>query len=310
MDIKEYSYVLAVVENGSISEAARALYVSQPALSIYIRNLENRMGIKLFHKVSGNLHLTDAGRHYLEYAKKIVALDEAWERELVELKNLERGEVALGVTAMRGSGIVYKLLPVFREKYPGIKVLIKEETSVRLEELTYSRQLDISLLYYPFRNYKLDFSVLSHDEIVVVIPKDNPVCELAQYREGYTLPWIDFTALKNEEFVLLSKGQRIRQVADKLFEEAGFEPKVVGELRNAGNTFRMSAVGMGISITTADYCRQQNNSNIRFFAVGNKPLYANFVAAYPSREKLSRSAKAILDVIQSMYSTNETKILQ
>ena len=301
MDIKEYSYVLSVVENGSISEAAKALYISQPALSIYLRNLEERIGGKLFYKSGGTLYLTDIGKRYYECAKKIVALDRTLERDLLELKNRESGEVVLGVPATRGVRFLYQVLPVFRDQYPGIRVKIQEGTSVRIEAMAHDRQVDIAVLHYPFKEYQLDYTVLGKEEIGVIIPQDNPVCEKGQSRPDCSFPWMDMSELRSEEFILFRKGQRMRQAADYIFETAGYEPKILWELSNATSIYRLSSSGMGPTILPLEFCASHGAHGVQMFSVGESPLYYNVVAAYASREQLSYSAQALLQVIQSVY---------
>ena len=75
MDIKEYTYILAVVECGSISKAAKKLYISQPSLTTYINNLEKRLGFRFFVEGKGRSHLTPEGELYVEYARQIMILN-------------------------------------------------------------------------------------------------------------------------------------------------------------------------------------------------------------------------------------------
>ena len=75
MDIKEYRYVYEIARQGGISRAARALFISQPSLSAYLKGLEGRLGVSLFEQADGKLHPTQAGRLYLEHAEQILALD-------------------------------------------------------------------------------------------------------------------------------------------------------------------------------------------------------------------------------------------
>ena len=75
MDIREYSYILKIAECGNLTRAAEELYIAQSALSMYIRNLEQHLGIKLYHKVGRQLVFTPEGERYLYYAKQITAID-------------------------------------------------------------------------------------------------------------------------------------------------------------------------------------------------------------------------------------------
>ncbi len=308
MNVNEYSYVLAVMECGSISEAAKALYISQPALSMYIRNLENRLGDKLFYKSGGTLHLTDIGMRYCEYAQKIVSLDRALEREIRELKNQESGEVILGVPTTRGEEFLSQVLPVFQEQYPGIQVKIVEGTSAKLETMAYERQIDIAILHYPFKEYSLEYTALTQEEVCLFVPSDFPICEKAQGRPGHDFLWMDMAHLRQEKFILFRKGQRMRQAADTLFQAAGYEPNILWELSSAMSIYRLTCCGMGASIGIGKFYTSHKTKDIQAFSVGEIPLYYNVVAAYASREKLSHSAQAMLQVIQGIYRTDNHQV--
>jgi DNA-binding transcriptional LysR family regulator len=298
MDIKEYRYILEVVKHGSISEAAKELFISQPSLSMYIKNLEKRIGSKFFHKVDGKFHLTDTGKIYIEYAKKIVLLDNELIMELRKIKDLQRGEVTIGITKTRGTLLLHKLLPNFIEKYPDIKVKVIEDTSERLEELLNNREADFVILNYPFKNHEFDYSVLRDEEVVVTIPKTNDICKKAKDIPGLTYKWIDINELKDQPFILLKQGQRMRQIADFLFSEASLKPYVLWETSSAVTAYNLSASGIGLSFITDNYCMTMAHSNINYFSIGKPQIVFKMAAAYPSSSLLSEASKALIQIVK------------
>ena len=301
MDIKEYRYILAIFKGGSISEASRQLYISQPSLSIYLHALEERIGTKLFLKVRGNLQLTDAGKRYIEYAEKIAALDDALGRELQEIKNVTSGEVVLGVTATRGMRLLQVLLPAFKEKYPGITVKIVEGYSANLEDMVRTSKVDIAVLNHSFTQDDLDYTVLSSEEIVVVIPADYDVNKMAQHRKSGELPWIDIAHLGQQPFILLHKEQRMRQIVDGLFQNANIQPPILWELSSATTAFQLSASGLGLSVVTSTYPNVTKDPRVNAYSIGTPPLRTNVVAAYADKSRLSNAALAMLDMIMQSY---------
>ena len=301
MDIKEYSYVLAVAECGSISEAAKTLYISQPALSIYLRNLEARIGNKLFFKSDGKLYFTEIGKRYCAYAQQIVTLDQTLAREMRELQNRECGEVVLGIPVTRSENLLPLILPTFKKKFPGILVKVVDGTSVQIEAMVHERKIDIAVLNYPFKEYELEYTVLGQDEIGVIIPEDRPVCQKAQLRPGYVLPWLDMAELRDEEFILFRKGQRMRQAADQLFHAAGYTPKILWELSSATSIYHLVCSGMGLAVLPAEFGISRGSQGVQVYSVSETPLYYDIVAAYASQEQLSSSAQAMLQTIQNIY---------
>ena len=106
--LKELSYVVAVAQTGSVSKAAENLFISQPSLSRYIRDLESRLGVQLFQRVGNRVSLTYAGEKYVETSKQILALYENLERDLKDVDEALTGRLKVGCALVRMS---YNILP-------------------------------------------------------------------------------------------------------------------------------------------------------------------------------------------------------
>ena len=301
MDIKEYRYLLTVIECGGISKAAEKLNISQPSLSKYIQNLEARLGVKFFNKSDGIIHLTYAGRRYFEYAEKISNLDLAITRELENIKNKESGEVLIGVTVTRGSVLLPKILPLLNHSFPKITFKITEGTSEILEEKLIQRKIDFAFLNLPFHKHNLEYTELEDEKIVITMNKKHTINNKAELLSGYSYKWIDINLLGNEDFILLKKGQRMRQIADDIFKNCNFKPNIKLETGNAITAYNLSSIGYGISFITAGYCRMLNNPDIVYYSVGDPPLHCSFVIAFPSENELSETAFASINKIMEIY---------
>jgi DNA-binding transcriptional LysR family regulator len=302
MDVREYKYILTVVKCGTISEAAKVLNISQPSLSAYVKNLENKAGIKFFYKVEGVLHLTSEGSLYLDYARKIVALDESLSIELRNIQNLDSGEVRMGITATRAAFYLHHILPALKEKYPGITIKLTEsDSSKQLEELVYNREIDFGITSYPFITFNLEYEILSREAIILTVSSGDPVCGKAEKKSGMERLWIDLGHFKEYAFILQNKGQRLRQAADLLCAQAGYEPKVLFETRNSITAYNLSAAGMGPSFTTSGFGDLHPGSKVCFFTVGPSPLIYEMVVAYGAKSDLSTSALAIIYEIKTIF---------
>jgi DNA-binding transcriptional LysR family regulator len=312
MDVKEYKYILTVVKCGGISEAAQRLNISQPALSAYIKNLEYRTGITFFHKSEGVLHITSAGKVYLDYAQKIVDLDEKLSRELKAINDLDSGEVTIGITATRGMLYLPRILPSLKQKFPGITLKINEcNSALQLEELIQHHKADFGFCAFPFVKYDFVYDELADEEIVVTIPADDPVCTHALKQNGKEHKWLDITLLKDRDFILHKKGQRLREAADEIFSKADIKPRISIETSSAITAYNLSKERMGLAITTSDFCMVQGTQDMTFFSIGNPSKVYTSVLAYVSPETLSNSAKAFIEQIKNIIKSyiNNKKII-
>lgn len=297
MDIREYTYILAIVNYGSISRAAKALFISQPSLSIYIKNLERRLNITFFE--DRKLTLTPEGKVYIDYAQKIVQLNNDLHQELASIAQFKSGIVRIGLTVTKGAFLLPKLLPLLLKEHPEIEIKFVEAISKELEKMVYDGELDFIMVNYPFKEHDLDYTKIYDEEIVVTISRQNPILSKAVCREGTQHMWIDIHDLKEEAFILLKQGQKMRQIADTLFQEAGYQPKIVFETSSAHSAYNLSCTGIGIAFAIDTYCEQSNiETSPLLLSVGNPQLNREFVIAYSSHHHISPAARTVINTIR------------
>ena len=297
MDIKEYRYVFEIARQGGISRAAKALFISQPSLSAYLKGLEGRLGVSLFEQADGKLHPTQAGRLYLEHAEQVLALDKQLMESLDRLRKNKSGRVRIGMAATRLPYLLPELLAACARDYPDIEIQIREGTSSQLEELVYRREVDLILANLPFSRYELDHQVLFEEQAVLALPEDFPVCNEARLLPGWQYPWIDARKLEGVPLALLRPGQRLREIADRFLWDAGVRPTVFIETKNVETTFVLAQKGYCGCFIYDTYLDAREDQGVRVFCVGKSPVSQQFVLAYPQKVKMSACAAAIMETV-------------
>lgn len=306
MDIREYTYFLAIVDYGSITKAAEALYISQPSLSIFLKKLEGRLGFPLFFRVGGKLILTNEGKVYEEYARRITMMDKELGQYFHDLGNLNRGSISVGLTANRGS-LMLKLLPIIHQRIPNIKIELIEETSEQLEEQIAAHKIDFALLNRPFRNHEIDYIPLIEEEVVVGIPSSFDVSDKIRRIPESVHPWIDITELKKYPFILSKKGQRLRQISDYLFLAKNITPDIYMETGSIYNISTAITQHVGVGFLLDSYINTYNipTKNVLFCSVGVESVTKlQYVVAYPKDGYFSAPAKKCLDILLEIVPGN------
>lgn len=296
MDIKEYRYVYEIFRQGGISRAAKALFISQPSLSAYLKGLEGRLGVSLFEQGDGRLQPTRAGRLYLEHAEQILALDKALMEALDRLRKNKSGRVCIGMAATRLSILLPQLLAACAGEHPDIEIQIKEGTSSQLEEMVCRREVDFILANLPFSR-ELDHQVLFEEQVVLILPEEFPLCSEARLLPGWPYPWVDAHRLEGVPLALLCPGQRLRQTADRFLGDAGVKPAVFMETKNVETTFLLAQKGYCGCFIYDSYLDAREVQGVRVFCVGQSPVSQQFVLAWPRKVRLSASAAAIRDSV-------------
>ena len=142
MEFRQFRYILKIAEEGTLSSAAKKLYVSQPSLSQMLAAQEKKIGAPLFDRGGTCLTPTAVGRLYLETARSIIALDEAFHQQVDDCMRGAAGNVTVGLTQFRSTHLLAPMLPAFRAKYPKIRLHLREDTTYRLEELAEAGETD------------------------------------------------------------------------------------------------------------------------------------------------------------------------
>ena len=299
MDIREYSYILAVVECGTISKAAEKLYISQPSLSTYIKNLENRLGFSFFEKNSTKGLLTPEGSLYVEYARQIVTLNNNLYLQLDHMKERKTRMVRMGIPHTRAYVVLPKILPVAEQLCPQILLQVKEGTSIELENALQLNELDFAILNYPFKVEKLEYQVLKEEEMVLVVPEKNPICQFGVSRPDCAYPWMDLKYLDGQPLIVQQRGQRLRQISDHLMEEADVHPRIIYETKNSLLINKLSQMGWGVSFIFDPVLEDPFfQTGIHAFSVGNPKTLRKLVFAYPEGGKLSGAAREMMEVVK------------
>lgn len=176
MDLGELEVFLTVASAPSFSAAARKLYRTQPAISLAVRRLEEKLGETLFDRSTKTPTLTDAGRLLLEYAQRFVNLREEAQAALQELRHLERGRVRIGANE---TGALY-LLPLiarYRRLYPHVKIEVVRSLSRQIPEELMKRNLDLGVLSYKPSQPNLSSIVVQEDRLSFIVHPTHPLAD-------------------------------------------------------------------------------------------------------------------------------------
>ena len=150
MNIRSFQYFVTISEKPTLSAAADALYISQPALSQQIRKIEEEVGAQLFIRKGHTMTLTPAGEAFLLCSRRILQFYEAMQREVKMLAVSEKDTVHMGISPFYSQHYLPKILPPFLQQHPQINVDIVEENSVNLENKLLKGELDFCALpLYP-----------------------------------------------------------------------------------------------------------------------------------------------------------------
>lgn len=299
MNFKEMNYILCIAKHQNLTKAAQELYISQPTLTKYLQKLEREVGGKLFAR-SGNSYIaTYLGRRYMEYAKKVLEVNQDWEKELKDLTSCSEGELNIAFPLMRSSCMVPQIMEVFHRQYPGVRVNLREETYAIQEKLLLDDQLDFAIFNEAKPHPKLEYETLLKEEVLLVMPAGHPLAKLGVKRDGKEYPWMDLGLLAQEPFILHFPEQTTGQIALELFDKYGLQPPIPIRTRNTVTCVKLCQKGLGLGFIPENYMKNMDVSQkLLCFSVGDEGTYSTLTIAYRKGAYLPVYAQDFIRIAQ------------
>ncbi len=243
MEIRQLKAFLAIAETKTFTAGARRVNVTQAAISMQIRQLEDELGLRLFTRTPRRVILTEAGEHLLERARKILREHDAAVAEIAELAGAEHGRLRIGsASAMFATHQLPSILQNLRETYPNAEITVSSGTSQALVDKILHGDVDIAFVSLPVENLHVTTDLLFSDEIVAIT---HPAHSLADKRS------ISAAGLAVEPLILGEKGGNTRRLIDDFFDAANVHPNVVMELSRQEAINQMVENNMGVGIAGA-----------------------------------------------------------
>lgn len=227
MNMKHIQYVLTVLREGSITGASKRLYVSQPALSQTIKQIEQDLGAPIFDRSTDPISLTYAGQKYVDAAQRMLDIDRNLRAQIAEMKNEIHGRIRVGISVQRGLQLLPLVIPEFAREYPYIKIELVEHGSATLERMTSEGQCDIALVATNEKPNRLNYVLIENEQVVLMAARSTDLAH--RFADGTP---IDITEAQHERFVSMASGHSVRTVQDRLFEHHHITPTILMETKN------------------------------------------------------------------------------
>lgn len=225
MNLKQALYIKTIAEEGSVTAAAKKLYVSQPSLSQMLRLIEEELGVALFER--SPFRPTYAGERYLHAATIVLNTNEILTNELQEIRQEGSGRLRLGISRQRAAQILPEILPRFSADYPHVVLELREAGSATLERLVEEGEVDLALAATSPTHPDLEYRLIQRETIGILAGRDSALA--GQVPSGVS---IGVEAVGEGPFISLKPGHNIRIIQDLIFRERSISPAIYLETDN------------------------------------------------------------------------------
>ena len=303
MNLKQALYIRTIAREGSVTAAAKKLYVSQPSLSQMIRQVEGEYGVSLFDRTVSPLRLTYAGEKYLEAANAMLTLNERLENELREIRQESSGLLRLGISVQRAIQILPVALPWFVMQYPKVSIELREEGSARLEELLENGEIDLAHAAIESVSPSLSYTLIEKEIIGVLAGKNAAIAQ--QLPPGTP---ISVSMIREDAFVSLKPGHSVRVVQDAIFRASGVKPQILLETDSLEVAKRVALQAGACMLCSDIFVDEYARRGAVFYPLMDYENKRHLYACWRRGEKLPRYAEGFVQIVTRILDKNTARL--
>ncbi len=286
--INQVNAFCTVARTGSFAQAALQLHLSQPALSIAIRNLEQSLGGKLLDRTTRNVALTPEGKAFFPVAKRLLS---DWEQSLTDVKNhftLARGKLEIAAMPTYATNLLPHILSNFHSQYPHINVTVHDVIAESVIELVRESRCELGITFLPADAPDLIFTPLYEDIFVAILPKNH---DLLKYD---VVTWKQLLKFPQ---VSLQKPAGTRALIDQALKKESLELLPVFESHQLVSIGKMVSQGLGLSVVPSTSKAQMLEMDLEVRAIKHPKITHKVGLIEKRQQTVSAASQAIKELI-------------
>lgn len=293
MELRQLHYFLAVAEELNFGRAAQRLNIAQPPLSRQIRQLEQELGVQLFHRTSRRVELTEVGNVFLEEARRIL---KQVEQSIQVTQRASQGEIGRLTVAFEGSSaydIIPTTLKTYRERFPDVELVVLSMTTEKQVEALHDDRIQVGFVVPPLQGQVQDLFVeaVLQEPLVLALPEAHPLAAQSK---------VKVRSLVNEAFIMgqRNSGCGLYDQVIAACRRAGFSPNVTQEVNEMQVLLGLVAAGLGVAILSGS-AKQFQRSGVVYREL--QPASSEVALAIAWRKDSQSSVlQAFLEVIRGI----------
>ena len=282
MDLIKLKTFYTVAQLGSFSRAAETLFLSQPAISAQIKDLEYGYGGPLFNRIGRKIELTPAGEVLLHYAENILKIYDESKYAVNCLKEYNQGRITLGSSTFPGTHYLPPLLAEYLRDNPEVRLAISVKNAKKIKEMVLKKELELGVIgSIDTLSHEGDLSetVRLQDKIVLAVDHGHPLAA-----KGV----VEVSDLEDLLIISAFKNTVSRQVIRRLFFKHGIDLKVYYEIENKGMIKTMVQSGLGCAFFAYSEVKKEAEAGwLKILDIKNEDLYRNILLIYCKDRSLS-----------------------
>lgn len=313
MTLQQIQYVIALAEEKNFSKAAQRLYISQPALSQFIKNVEKEVGMPLFDRGTNPMQMTQAGEIYLKTAKEALVLERELERKIADLSELATGHFVIGTSAFRASCLLPKSICEFEKRHPGITLDIVTDHVSQLKQMLLVGDIDMCIEVDEFDTMLYHSEELFQENYYLAVPQE---CEwkeryshdslakediIDDSRKLYQAKPVSLNEIVKIPWIQMKNGSCFYHTIEKIQKESEFRPEKVLEVTQIETAFHWVNEGLACAIIPDTLIRYGNYAKHPvYYKIKAKNASQQIVIAMKKNRYITHAMREYITVLREL----------
>ena len=286
MDVRQLEYFVEVARQRSFRKAADALFVSQPAISKTIKELEGELGVTLLYRNTKSVELTDNGQAILEQAQQIISSFQNIRAQLEEVSKLRTGKINIGLPPITGVTAMAYVLGAFKTEFPNIEIILHEFGSKKIEQLIQEGMLDAGIICMSEKTDQIyDIIRLVKDPLQIIVHNKHWLARKEV---------VSYSDIGHEHLVLYNNDFGLHDMIMERFQHEGVNPHVIFKTSQRELMTQTVAAGLGVAMLPSKICASLDSDNITSIPIANPQLYLQLALARKKDRYMSHALRELL----------------
>ena len=290
-NLRQFQAFVTVARLGSFTRAAKHLHLSQPALTVQVRQLEDATGVRLLDRSTRMVKLTPIGRELAPTLERVLHEIDAIMVNSKELASHIKGTVTIGALPSISTKLIPSTIAEFQKQYPGIVVRLRDAMSQHLMRLVKEGEVDFGIGTMRMPDPEIQFTLLLTDHLGVIFPTGHPV----GHRRTITLKYLTAFPL-----ILMDPRSSVRDLVDRAFESIGEVVIPAFEALYMSTAVAMVQAGLGLTIQPSSAMELANLKGLNFRTIRDQGLTRQIGVIQNARRSLSPSAENFIKMLSAV----------
>lgn len=288
MDVRGLEVFLSVAKHLNYTRAGEEVNLSQPSVSVRIRQLENELGVKLFEQLGKKVALTEAGRLLIPHARRVIGAIEDAQHAIDELQGLARGTLRIGASTTPGMYLIPQVIARFKERYPKVEIHLGIKDTRQIEEGVIRNEFDFGFVGGHLAGDEVDVFTWLIDQLVLVVAPKHPLTRKKTVKAD---------DLQSEKFILRESGSATRAAIHSRLENTALKLDPILEMENPESVKKAVQSGLGIAFISKFAVETELKAKtLVAVSVRDLNIERELKIVYRKDKHLGRAAEAFIDM--------------